>query len=297
MTIQEAQQLLVSRLRGLYDTREASNIADWVLERVTGRKKTDRLTNNNELLSVADSNLLSRYTDELLTHKPVQYVLQEAWFCGMKLFVNEHVLIPRPETEELVNEAGSKKYEVRSMKPEVILDIGTGSGCIPIALKKKLPACEMYACDISEKALEVARKNATDQGTDIHFLQLNFLDRSNWHQLPEVDIIVSNPPYIPQQDKQTMHKNVLDFEPHIALFVENNDPLLFYKAIGEFALLKLKPGGAIYAEIHEDLGDAVKALFIEKGFSNVTIKKDMQGKDRILFIVNLIINKQGSAGA
>jgi len=270
--------MATARLTEVYDKREAANIADWVMENLTGKKKIDRITNKDESLSEKQLTLLQQYVQELATHKPVQYVLHEAWFCGMKLFVNEYVLIPRPETEELVE-------EVPSMKPGAgskILDIGTGSGCIAIALKKKLSQCEVYACDVSNDALEVAKKNAADQQTAVQFLQLDFLDKNNWDRLPGVDIIVSNPPYIPQRDKLNMHKNVLDYEPHLALFVENDDPLLFYKAIADFALLKLQPGGAIYAEIHEDLGEYAKALFIDKGFSAVEIKKDMQGKDRIV---------------
>ena len=283
MTTREAKQLLLLRLQQLYDSREASNIADWVLERVTGREKPDRISNSSEPLTAAATQLLHRFLEELLTHKPVQYVLQEAWFCGMKLFVNEHVLIPRPETEELV-EAVRKDPRLKPVTGYhcKILDIGTGSGCIPIALKKKLPHCEIYSCDISDKALEVAGKNAAAQEVEISFLQLDFLNRDNRNRLPKVNIIVSNPPYIPEQDKQAMHKNVLDFEPALALFVENNDPLLFYKAIADFRLIKLNPGGAIYTEIHEDQGTNVKELFVLKGYTNVTIEKDMQGKDRIV---------------
>lgn len=280
MTMQEAQQFIVTRLSGIYDSREAMNIADWVLEHLAGKKKIDRIINKNELLTATQLYNVEKYVTELATHKPVQYVLNESWFYGMKLLVNEAVLIPRPETEELVEWV---LEEVRSQKPEGrrILDIGTGSGCIPIALQKHLPGFDIYSCDISSAALEVAKQNAASQQTPVHFLQLNFLDRNTWNELPDADIIVSNPPYIPQRDKLSMHKNVLDFEPHIALFVENDDPLLFYTAIAEFALRR-KRGVAVYAEIHEKLGSAVQQLFIAKGFSDVELRKDLQGKDRML---------------
>jgi len=298
MTIHEAQQQLLFQLYHLYDNREAANIADWVMEHITGWKKIDRIINKKVPLLPHRIEQLEQYTKELLEHKPVQYVLHEAWFCGMPFYVDEHVLIPRPETEELVEwivqEAGSRKSEVGSQKSEArsdiglqtsdfrLLDIGTGSGCIPIALKKKLPWAQVYSCDVSEGALAVAQKNATAQQADVHLLQADFLNRDSWQQLPFVDLIVSNPPYIPQSDEHTMQPNVLEYEPHVALFVPNDDALLFYKAIAEFAQQKLQRGGSIYVEIHEDLGDQTKALFLSKGFTSVEIKKDMQGKDRMI---------------
>jgi release factor glutamine methyltransferase len=280
MTTHEAQQELLKNLPGIYDSREAANIADLVLEQITGWRKIDRIINKQAPLLPEQVELLQKYTNELLAHKPIQYVLQEAWFCGIKLYVNESVLIPRPETEELV-EWVMKEVQLRNSTCK-ILDVGTGSGCIPIVLKKDQPGIEMYCCDVSEKALAVARKNAAAQQTAIHFLQLDFLDRTNWSTIPAMDIIVSNPPYIPQKDKSTMAENVLQYEPHLALFVENDDPLLFYKAIAEFAQSKLLPGGSIFAEIHEDLGEAVRRLFITKGFASAELKKDMQGKDRMI---------------
>jgi release factor glutamine methyltransferase len=287
MTIQEAQQQLTLQLQHVYENREAANITDWVMEHLTGWKKIDRIVHKQLPLLPPQVEQLEQITDDLLAHKPVQYVLHEAWFAGMNLYVDGNVLIPRPETEELVDwvveEIRNTKYEIRTQPSDLkLLDIGTGSGCIPIAIKKKLPRASVYACDVSEGALAVARKNAATHKTAVEFVQLDFLDTSTWALLPAVDIIVSNPPYIPQQDAATMNKNVLDYEPHLALFVTNNDPLLFYKAIAGFALLKLLPGGIIYAEIHEDLGTATPALFLEKGFTEVEVRKDLQGKDRMI---------------
>jgi release factor glutamine methyltransferase len=285
MTIHEAQQQLLFQLYHVYDNREAANIADWVMEHITGWKKIDRIINKQVPLLPHRIEQLEQFTTELLAHKPVQYVLHEAWFCGMPFYVDEHVLIPRPETEELVDWI---VQDIRLLTSDFkLLDIGTGSGCIPIALKKKLPGAQVYSCDVSEGALAVARKNATAQQADIHLLQADFLNRDSWQQLPSVNIIVSNPPYIPQSDEHTMQPNVLKYEPHVALFVPNDDALLFYKAIAEFAQQKLQSGGSIYAEIHEDLGEQTKALFLSKGFSSVEIKKDMQGKDRMVKILNL----------
>jgi release factor glutamine methyltransferase len=279
MTIQQASQQLVLQLAAVYDGREAANIVDWVMEHLTGWTKIDRVIHKEAALEQEKQQLLERYTQELLQHKPVQYVLREAWFCGMKLYVDENVLIPRPETEELVD------WIVQSTGARFtgkILDVGTGSGCIPVALKKKLSEGELYSCDVSKEALGVARKNAADQNVDIHFFHLDFLDGSARKILPQIDILVSNPPYVPLSDKQTMQKNVVDHEPHLALFVQDDDALIFYSALAAFATTHLLPGGAIYAEIHENLGNSVQELFRVKGFTHTELKKDMQGKERMI---------------
>ncbi|MCS3800329.1 peptide chain release factor N(5)-glutamine methyltransferase [Niastella sp. OAS944] len=290
MTLHEAQQQLTISLYNLYDNREAANIADWVIEHVTGMRKIDRIVHKQSPLPPHQLTQIQQYTQELLNHKPVQYVLHEAWFYGMALYVDENVLIPRPETEELVEwvleQVGSQKKEDSSyiLPPTSyfsILDIGTGSGCIPISLKKKLPQAEVYACDVSEQALAVAAKNAATQQTPVQFLQADFLHTASWPTLPTVDIIVSNPPYIPHHNSSTMLQNVLAYEPHLALFVPNEDPLVFYDAIARFAKEKLRPGGSIFVEIHEDLGEQTKALFESNGFVAV-VKKDLQGKDRMV---------------
>jgi release factor glutamine methyltransferase len=279
MTLLAAAQQLTESLSTIYDGREAANIADWVMEHLTGYKKIDRVIHKEDELGSEKQLLLDKYTQELLEHKPVQYILHEAWFCGMKLFVDKNVLIPRPETEELV------EWIVSSPQPQLmnkLLDVGTGSGCIPIAIKKKLPHIWTYACDISKKALHVAHRNAQEQGVTIAPIQLDFLDKKAREALPQVDILVSNPPYVLQKDKDTMSQNVLDYEPHLALFVQDNDPLIFYRALAEFAQTHLSAGGAIYVEIHEDLASGVQELFKAHEFTEVEIKKDMQGKDRMI---------------
>ncbi|MEO6314634.1 MAG: peptide chain release factor N(5)-glutamine methyltransferase [Chitinophagaceae bacterium] len=281
MTIHEAALQLRFQLFHLYDEREAGNIAELVMEHITGWQKIDRVVNKTAVLSGQQAQLLQSFTDELQTHKPLQYVLQEAWFYGMRLYVDENVLIPRPETEELVDwlikEARKSAPPVRS-----VLDIGTGSGCIPLAIKKNLPAVEMYSCDISEGALQVAKRNAATHNLDIHFHALNILVEQDRNQLPLFDAIISNPPYIPVAEKAAMAANVLAFEPSLALFVPDDQPLLFYSAIAEFALAHLAASGIIYLEIHEALGAAVVALLKEKGFSGITIRKDLQGRDRMI---------------
>jgi release factor glutamine methyltransferase len=276
MDWQQAQKELLSQLSTLHEGREAAAITDWVMEHLTGWKKIDRILHRSEQLSPSAAEQLKKYTGELLTHRPVQYVLHESWFCGMKFYVDERVLIPRPETEELV------EWIETTAPSGALLDVGTGSGCIAIALKKKLKTTEVYACDLSDEALTVARQNAVTLDAPIHFQQLDFRDPPQWDRLPEIHCLVSNPPYIPVGEKSTMAPHVVGFEPHLALFVEDADPLIFYQALAGFAVRKLAPGGSIFAEIHEDLGDMVAALFRSNGLQQVIIKKDLQGKDRMI---------------
>lgn len=279
MTVQEAYKRTQEQLKELYDNREASNIADLVIVHVTGMNRTDRLVNGHQPLNHAQANQLTLYLLQLLSHTPLQYVLQEAWFANMPLFVDEHVLIPRPETEELVEwivtDTGAKAAPV-------ILDIGTGSGCIPIALKKQIPNALLHALDISPGALTVARKNAMQQHTEITFYQSDILNQNNWPAFPQLDIIVSNPPYIKESEKADMHQNVLSFEPHNALFVPDADALLFYRVIGNLAKKYLKPDGWLYFEINEALGNETMQLLSGLGFTGTELKKDLQGKDRMV---------------
>ncbi|MES2330464.1 MAG: peptide chain release factor N(5)-glutamine methyltransferase [Bacteroidota bacterium] len=279
MTIQEAQQTALMQLKKLYAEREAVNITDWVMEHITGKKRIDRLLDKQAIFAGSQIAKLDSILEELATNKPVQYVLEEAWFAGMRFFVNEYVLIPRPETEELVEWIAleSQKLKVKSQK---ILDIGTGSGCIPIALRKKMPGCSVISIDVSEDALEVARKNADSLQADIDLLHFDFLNESNWGQLPVVDLIVSNPPYIKQSEHSSMAKNVLDFEPSIALFVPDEDALVFYRKIAAFSKTHLSPNGSIFLEINEALGNEIIDLYESFGYA-VELRKDMQGKDRM----------------
>jgi len=282
MTIHEASQQLKFQLFHLYDEREAGNITDLVMEHITGWKKIDRVVNKIVPLSAAQTKTLNAYTLALLDHTPVQYVLHEAWFYDMRLYVDESVLIPRPETEELVDWVVRDTMNLELGIRHSALDIGTGSGCIPLAIKKKLPALDVYACDISEAALNTAKKNAIDQQLSVHFHLLDILSPGDRGQLPMCDIIVSNPPYIPQKDKGTMAANVLQYEPALALFVADDDALLFYKAIADFAITHLNKNGAIYLEIHEDKGESVINLYRQRNFSNIELRKDMQGRDRLI---------------
>lgn len=270
---------LIKELETVYDAGEATAIADWIMEHLTGLKKTERLFKKEQALTEPQLRLLHTYKTRLLHKEPVQYVLNEAWFAGMKFYVDEQVLIPRPETEELAEWIiSSLRFPVNELS---IIDIGTGSGCIAISLKRRLRKARVTAVDVSDEALSVAKKNATDLGADVKFIQLDFQNPEEWMQLSQFDIIVSNPPYIPLAGKEKMNANVVDYEPHLALFVPDDDPLVFYRLLARFAKTHLNEQGYVFAEIHEDLGEAVLTLFRVEGYK-AELKKDMQGKDRMV---------------
>jgi release factor glutamine methyltransferase len=279
MTVKEANNITVHHLSAIYPEGESRTISNWVIEHITGTPYKERYYQAEAVLNAEQRDQLDQITRRLLTHEPIQYILQESWFCGLKFYVDRHVLIPRQETEELVEWIISNcRFPLDSL---AILDVGTGSGCIPITLKRRLRKAEVWSCDISDQALEVAMKNATSLGVDVHFLQLDFLNKEQRNSLPPFDIIVSNPPYVPLKDKLEMQPNVIDYEPGTALFVTNEDPLVFYKVLAEFGKEKLNARGAIYAEIHEDYGERILQLFDQYGYETI-IRKDMQGKDRMV---------------
>lgn len=280
MTIHEATFSLLKKLRSVYTEGEADQITDWVMENLTGSRKAERMLYKNSSLTPEEESRLNQYTERLLHHEPVQYVLGEAWFAGMKFRVNKSVLIPRPETEELV------AWVIDDCKLSVacltILDIGTGSGCIPVAIKKKLPHVSISAIDVCSEALFTATENAMALETAIDFRLLDFLDEEKWKELGMYDIIVSNPPYVRQQEKQNMHERVSGHEPHLALFVPDDDALLFYRKLADFSSVHLNRSGKLFVEINESFGTEVVNLFQSKGFSNIELRKDMQGKDRMV---------------
>ena len=282
MTFEAAEQSLATALDGLYENREAATIADMVMEFVTGKSKMDRWLQKNELLSIEDLKRLEKYSKELLTGKPVQYVLGEAWFAGLCLTVNEHTLIPRPETEELVNLcaswAASNKIQIAPLQ---ILEVGTGSGCIAIALQKKMPAAIITAIDISAEAIEVATINAAKYNAPIQFKTFDFLNEARWPEMGNYDIIISNPPYIADIEKESMAGHVLNFEPHTALFVRDNDPLIFYSALANFGNKYLHKDGALFVEINQALGIQTQDVFEQKNYTTL-LKKDLFENDRMI---------------
>ena len=282
MTFELAEQSLTTALEGLYEDREAASIAAMVMEFVTGKSKMDRWLVKKEKLSDNHTEQLQQYTNQLLTGKPVQYVLGEAWFAGLCLNVNEHTLIPRPETEELVALCASWAATKLNSKSGIkILEVGTGSGCISIALQQKIPAAIITAIDISVGAIEVATINAAKYNAPIQFKTLDFLDETCWPDLGSYDIIISNPPYIAENEKTNMALHVLDFEPHTALFVENNNPLVFYNTIANFGNAHLSNGGAIFVEINQALGSQTTDAFTQHAY-NTKLHKDLFENDRMI---------------
>ena len=281
MMIKDLYRNFLVQLQQIYSLGEATGITDWVFEKMASLKRSDILKNPEKRITPAADKLIQKTLQELLLHKPVQYVLGEAWFYRMKLKVNEHVLIPRPETEELVEQL--IKDRKSKLTDPAILDIGTGSGCIPIAIKKNLPASKLTAIDVSKDALALAKENAELHNAHIIFRELDFLDESAWNSLPAFDIIISNPPYIPINEKEKLSKNVTDFEPHLALFVPTKSPLIFYEKIAVFGRNHLVHNGKIYLETHEDYAKETAALF-RKDYQTVMIKKDLYGKERMILI-------------
>jgi release factor glutamine methyltransferase len=254
---------ITARLSPVFGEREAASLARIVHEDVPP----------NEWPSVVE---------RLLLGEPLQYIIGKADFYGLSVFVDENVLIPRPETEELVDWVLHDFWG----KPLRLLDIGTGSGCIALALAKQRPTWEIWGVDLSAGALAIAQKNAAQLNVEPRFLQCDILDERQWAILPDAfDLICSNPPYIPLSEWVLMPSQVLDHEPHLALFVEDADPLQFYRAIGRFAASKLAPQGRLYVEINEHYGAATRRLFEDVGFGEVELRQDMSQKDRMLMAV------------
>ena len=281
MTFNEARTVLTKELKNVYDSEELKNIIDLVIEFVTSLSRMEQLKDKKNYLTCEQLDSIDTITERLKKNEPVQYVLGEAWFAGMKFKVNKNVLIPRPETEELVDwivkEAAG--HEPRAVS---ILDVGTGSGCIPITIKKKLPQATVSAIDVCSEALFTATENAIELKAEVEFLLLDFLDEEKWKELGQYNIIVSNPPYIKQSEIDTMHERVKEFEPHLALFLPDNDALLFYKKLSDFSLKHLAPGGILFVEVNEALGEQVVDMFRAAGFGSIELRKDMQGKDRMV---------------
>jgi release factor glutamine methyltransferase len=237
----------------------------------------------SEKIDPMDLRKAEEMISQLNEGKPLQYVTGEAWFYKYLFKVNPSVLIPRPETEELIEwMLHGLKQEERPNQSYKILDIGSGSGCIPVCLKKERPQDTICSIDISEEALELAKKNAKNLQADIQFIQMNFLEEREWTSLECYDYIISNPPYIPLREKDHLDKQVRDFEPQLALFVPDNRPLLFYEKIASFGLTHLTPEGRIYVEMHQQFAQQTKSVFANKGYKKVEIKKDISGNERML---------------
>lgn len=274
-TVQSWKNKFYSSLEGVYTESEAKSI--W---RILMEDGLQRELLSEQVFTKAEQKSLLRYTAELLESRPVQYVVGKALFMENYFRVNESVLIPRPETEELVRHIIS----IEKASTKRVLDIGTGSSCIALILKIHFPNWEITAIDYSEAAIELAKENAKEHARLIDFRLVDFLDKSKWSSLGDFDIIVSNPPYIDANEASLMHERVLEYEPRMALFPEGDDPLVFYRKIKEFAKTHLSPAGSIYLELNEFNAKDVHVLFKQADFASVNLIKDFQNKDRILEI-------------
>jgi len=290
MKLKDLKQKFHEHLDAIYGKEEVQTFFFMITEYYNAIKRIDLALNTD--LTIKDDFVL-KYENALKAlknHEPIQYIIGQTEFYGLPFYVNENTLIPRPETEELVelilsNITTNGQLElVKGDHQFNILDIGTGTGCIAISLAKQLPNANVSAIDVSAKALEMANKNAQLNQVDINFIENDILKicNSELDSATKFDIIVSNPPYVRQLEKQQMQDNVLNHEPHLALFVEDENPLIFYRAITQFATKNLKPNGELYFEINEYLGKEMMALLEAFGFKNIQLKQDLFGKDRMI---------------
>ncbi len=268
------------QLREIYLPGEAASIVSKLFSHVTGLSQAEMVLEKKRKLKESEIYFLQRAMKRLKYHEPLQYVLGTTNFYGLEFKIGPEVLIPRPETEELVDWIISDHKKLK--KTINILDIGTGSGCIAISIKKKLPMAKVDAIDFSADALEVAKQNDHTHGTALNLMQIDILDEESRANLANYDIIVSNPPYVTPSDREKMQPNVIQHEPGLALFVDEDDPLLFYNEIVEFSQDHHNPGGRLYFECNESNASEVVNLLKDSGFKDVVLKKDMQGRDRMV---------------
>ena len=285
MTLGDIESIYINQLPAFYDKDEAKGIAALAVQHVCNISKSYYMLHKNDPITLLQETSLVRILDELRFGKPLQYVLEEADFFGLRFKVNSSVLIPRPETEELVHwvlscvkEKNNREHNQTALS---VLDIGTGSGCISIALKKNLPEAYVSAIDISYDALETAMRNAVLNACEVKFIQADVLDDSLRIEPANFSLIVSNPPYVTEAEKKEMYQNVLEHEPHTALFVPDTDPLLFYRSIADFSQKHLGAEGSLFLEINENYGPQTCEMLQQKGF-RTELRKDLRGRDRMI---------------
>jgi release factor glutamine methyltransferase len=276
MNFKELEQEFINELSSVYQKEESEALLIMVLEYLTGWSRMKVLTYPDLELTALQDSELRQITSALKEGEPIQYLLAEAWFYGLKFKVNSSVLIPRPETEELVHWILADTLKTKQLR---VLDVGTGSGCIAVSLKKMNPLFEVDAMDISSDALAVAAENAASNEVGVNFIAH---DIKSYESEVKYDLIVSNPPYIKENERPAMHINVLLHEPHLALFVTDEDPLIFYRTIAEFAVSNLNTEGQLYFEINEYLSVETSEMLYAKGFKRVELRHDMQGKPRMI---------------
>jgi len=285
MVLKELQHIFHIELDAIYGKHEVDSFFYLCTEHYLNVPRIQLTLEPGLAITKPETDTFFKVLEDLKQQKPIQYILGETEFFGLPFKVNKNVLIPRPETEELVDLIIRSVTSLVVDKPVKILDIGTGSGCIAIALAKNLPNAKVYALDVSKEALKVAKQNAEINKVDINFIEASILDDTchlAFEAESNFDIIVSNPPYVRNLEKEEIKPNVLDNEPHLALFVEDGNPLLFYKAITNFAIKKLKDKGSLYFEINQYLGEETQQLLIDANFEAIELLKALNGNDRML---------------
>jgi len=276
-TLQQARFYLLQELRRKYPEGESASLARIILDH-TGYPPSTYLKDPDQVPGPVTVAQINEIVSEIHTGKPIQYILGYTYFCDLKITLNKSVLIPRPETEEMVY-----KIIIHCFRPPIhILDIGTGSGCIALALKDRFKEATIYGLDVSRKALEVASKNGVMNGLDVNWIEKDIVREATLNGENGFDLIVSNPPYVLNSERAIMNDNVLDYEPVDALFVEDSDPLVFYRTIASFSKKQLNKKGTVWVEINERLGTETASLFEKAGFQHVTILKDIHEKERFI---------------
>lgn len=281
MKIKQYRTQFIKELSPFYDAYEAESFFYLILEDKHKLRQIDLALNHELIFSDDDFVVWNSLLKQLKNEVPIQYLLGKTSFYGLDFEVNENVLIPRPETEELVEWIINENGNLSKSKKIKILDIGTGSGCIAVSLAKNLPNADVYAIDVSKKALETAKRNAVNNKVNVVFMLKNILELEILKT--DYDIIVSNPPYVRNLEKQEIKKNVLDYEPHLALFVEDDDALVFYRQIASLARKNLTDEGSIYFEINQYLGKETVELLEKMGFKDIELRKDIYDNDRMIF--------------
>ncbi|HLV37959.1 peptide chain release factor N(5)-glutamine methyltransferase [Xanthomarina sp.] len=286
MRLKEIQNIFHTELDGIFGANEVSSFFNILISHYLKLNRIALVLEPDLTISKNEEQPLFEALSRLKVQEPIQYIISETEFFGLPFKVNEHTLIPRPETEELVTFViESSRFKVQDSRPLTILDIGTGSGCIAVSLAKNISNAKVYAIDVSEEALKIAKHNAELNKADIHFFKVDILNSSTWNlefKDLEFDIIVSNPPYVRHLEKKEIKNNVLNYEPHLALFVEDDNPLQFYEAIANFAMDNLNKKGCLFFEINQYLGNETKQLLQDKGFTDLELKPDIFGNNRML---------------
>lgn len=286
MILKDIQKIYHGELDVIYGENEVDSFFYWLIEHYFQFNRMTLVLEPELTLNKEEEQPLFEALSRLKQQEPIQHIIGETDFYGLKFIVNKHTLIPRPETEELVAWVLSNYSNHDRDLPLKILDIGTGTGCIAISLAKNLPKAQVLALDVSHEALKIAKQNAILNQVNVTFIKGDILnlDPSVFGiEMPSFDIVVSNPPYIRNLEKKEIKSNVLDYEPHLALFVEDSNPLQFYEAIANFAKQNLKDTGALFFEINEYLGKEMEILFHVQGFKDVQLKKDIFDKDRMIY--------------